>query len=72
MIPTEILLIIYNYSDINTRIQLNKAFNWNYVNVNPFKDFNVTLTGRQKSNVHYITPSWAQIMRMYFNRSIRD
>ena len=38
MLPNEILLIIYEYSDTTTRINLNLACKWNFKVVNPYKD----------------------------------
>ena len=35
-LPTELLIDIYNYSDSQTRIKLNKAFKWSYYFKNPF------------------------------------
>jgi hypothetical protein len=37
-LPNEILLIIYTFSDIQTRLKLNKAFKWSYRAANPFMD----------------------------------
>jgi hypothetical protein len=38
MLPNEILLIIYKYSDIKTRINFNRAHNWSFRYINPYKD----------------------------------
>jgi hypothetical protein len=35
MLPTELLIIIYDYSDISTRINLNRTFKWSYYFKNP-------------------------------------
>jgi hypothetical protein len=35
MIPTELLLLIYEYCDFSTRIQLNRVFGWSYRAANP-------------------------------------
>ncbi len=35
-LPTEILLIIYEFSSIQTRLNLNTAFKWSYRFANPF------------------------------------
>lgn len=37
-LPNEILLIIYTFSDSQTRLNLNKAFKWSYRAANPFMD----------------------------------
>jgi hypothetical protein len=37
-VPNEILLIIYDLCDKPDRINMNRAFNWDYKSVNPFKD----------------------------------
>jgi hypothetical protein len=34
-LPTELLMIIYDYSDTSTRIKLNTAFKWSYYFKNP-------------------------------------
>jgi hypothetical protein len=34
-LPTELLMIIYDYSDTQTRIKLNTAFKWSYYFKNP-------------------------------------
>ena len=38
MLPNELLLIIYNFSDAETKIKLNKVFEWNYRVANPFQE----------------------------------
>lgn len=35
-LPNELLLLIYKYSDTQTRLKLNKAFRWSYRYTNPF------------------------------------
>lgn len=30
MLPTELLLLIYEYCDFNARIQFNRVFDWSY------------------------------------------
>jgi hypothetical protein len=35
-LPNEILLLIYKFSNIHTRLNLNKAFGWSYRAANPF------------------------------------
>jgi len=34
-LPTELLMIIYDYSDTSTKIKLNTAFKWSYYFKNP-------------------------------------
>jgi hypothetical protein len=41
MIPTELLLLIYEYCDFSTRIQLNRIFGWSYRVVNPMMGINL-------------------------------
>lgn len=36
ILPSEIMLEIYNYSNIETRIKLNRALSWSYYTKNPF------------------------------------
>lgn len=36
ILPVELILQIYDYSDAETRIKLNKIFNWSYYDKNPF------------------------------------
>lgn len=37
-LPNELLLLIYKYSDIQTRLKLNKIFKWSYRAANPFME----------------------------------
>jgi hypothetical protein len=37
-LPTELIYIIYNYSDIATRIKLNKIFNISFYILNPLQN----------------------------------
>ncbi len=37
-LPDELKLQIYNESDFETRIKLNKEFGWNFKNANPLKE----------------------------------
>lgn len=37
-LPDEILLEIYKHCDFETRITLNRIFNWNFKTVNPYYD----------------------------------
>jgi hypothetical protein len=46
ILPNEILLDIYDYSDIQTKIKLNKVFKWSFYSKNPF--YNVDFKGTQK------------------------
>jgi hypothetical protein len=39
MLPNELLLKIYNYSDYESRIKLNKIFRWSYYYKNPYFDY---------------------------------
>jgi hypothetical protein len=34
-LPTELLMIIYDYCDTSTRIKMNRAFKWSYYFKNP-------------------------------------
>lgn len=36
LLPNEILLYIYDYSDIETKIKLNKILKWSFYSKNPF------------------------------------
>lgn len=38
MVRTEIILEIYKFCDIETRLTLNKIFKWSYKMVNPLQD----------------------------------
>jgi hypothetical protein len=38
MLPNELLIIIYKMSDTETRVKLNKVFNWNFRSINPYED----------------------------------
>lgn len=38
-IPNEILMTVYDFCDKPTRINMNRAFNWNYLCINPYKDY---------------------------------
>ena len=49
ILPVELLLKIYDYSDSETRIKLNKIFKWSYYVKNPF--YNIPI----KSNIHFRT-----------------
>jgi hypothetical protein len=46
ILPNEILLDIYDYSDIQTKIKLNKVFKWSFYSKNPFH--NLDFKGTQK------------------------
>lgn len=50
ILPNEILLEIYNYSDTETKIKLNKVFKWSFYHKNPF--YNVfKCYNNQKKNI---------------------
>jgi hypothetical protein len=36
ILPVELMLKIYDYSDTETRVKLNKVLNWSYYVKNPF------------------------------------
>lgn len=36
ILPTEIILQIYEYCDVETRIKLNSLMKWNYYDVHPY------------------------------------
>lgn len=38
MLPTELLLIIYDFSSIDTRIKLNRIFKWSFYIKNPYEN----------------------------------
>ena len=38
MIPIELILYIYNLCDKSTRININRAYDWSYKEINPYKD----------------------------------
>ena len=40
-LPTELLLMIYEFSTIITRLHMNKAFGWSYRFANPFMKYNL-------------------------------
>lgn len=46
ILPNEILLHIYDYSDTETRIKLNKIFKWSFYSKNPFH--NLDFKGNRK------------------------
>lgn len=46
LLPNEILLYIYDYSDIQTKIKLNKIFKWSFYHKNPFHNLNFKGTNR--------------------------
>lgn len=46
-LPNELLVIIYKMSDIETRIKLNKIFNWNFRSLNPYE--NIILKKKENS-----------------------
>lgn len=38
MLPNELLLQIYNYTDCETKIKLNTVFKWSYYDINPLQN----------------------------------
>ena len=48
-LPVELLLKIYDYSDSETRIKMNRIFKWSYYDKNPFHNNQI------KSNIHFRT-----------------
>lgn len=50
-LPVELLLKIYDYSDSETRIIMNRIFKWSYYVKNPFHN-----NHQIKSNIHFRTP----------------
>lgn len=44
ILPTEIILKIYEYCDVETRIKLNSLMKWDYYSVNPY---DVKIFGRK-------------------------
>jgi hypothetical protein len=67
-LPTEILLIIYGFSSIQTRLNLNTAFKWSYRFANP-------LMGKQLLPLYPIHSKMFQHKLNYeiedYNRRIR-
>jgi len=53
ILPNEILLEIYNYSDIQTKIKLNKAFKWSFYHKNPF--YNILYNQNKNKNKNIST-----------------
>lgn len=45
ILPTEILLHIYDYSNPETRIKLNRIFGWSYYVKNPFQNTDTRARG---------------------------
>ena len=54
MIPDELILNIYNFCDIPTRININRAFGWNYKLLNPYKDTDFSILLRNKKSEQFI------------------
>ena len=48
-LPVELLLKIYDYSDSETRIKMNRIFKWSYYDKNPFHNNQI------QSNIHFRT-----------------
>jgi hypothetical protein len=44
IVPTEIMLKIYDYSNAETRIKLNRILGWSYYVKNPFHNINTRAT----------------------------
>lgn len=51
IVPLELIIKIYDSSDIETRIKLNKVFKWSYYFKNPF--YNVSLINNVNTNYTY-------------------
>jgi hypothetical protein len=54
ILPMEIMVMIYDYSDIETRIKMNKIFKWSYYLKNPF--FNVLINSDLKYGSLFTKP----------------
>jgi hypothetical protein len=60
LLPDELKLHIYKNSDIETRIKLNKEFNWNFKIANPYYDykFNDYMTQFFKEDDPFESQKW--------------
>jgi hypothetical protein len=48
ILPTEIILEIYEYCDVETRIKLNSLMKWSYYSMNPYNG--VKIFGRKHNS----------------------
>lgn len=54
MIPLEIIINIYNFCNYETRININRAFNWDYSYINPYKDYSFSYSHKKDALVYLI------------------
>jgi len=54
LLPNELLIIIYKMSDIQTRVKLNRVFNWNFRCMNPYQDILLKSKNYYKSRTQTI------------------
>lgn len=52
-LPNELILIIYNYSDIDTNININKIMNWRFNVKNPFRQEKIPYISKTLKNRTY-------------------
>ncbi len=67
-LPIELILIIYDFCDKPTRININKAYKWNYKYVNPFKEFSFINKNAYITNYIYY-PTF--LMTVYVYHEVR-
>lgn len=39
ILPNKLLIMIYKFSDNHTRLNMNKAFEWSFKEMNPFEEY---------------------------------
>jgi hypothetical protein len=59
ILPVELLLKIYDYSDSETRIKMNRIFKWSYYVKNPFHNIQIT------NNLHFRTLVMGTVFTKY-------
>jgi hypothetical protein len=57
VLPNELLIMIYKFSDNHTRLNMNKAFGWSFKEMNPFEEYRGYLAERKVYKM-YIDSNW--------------
>jgi hypothetical protein len=69
VLPNELLIMIYKFSDNHTRLNMNKGFGWSFKEMNPFEEYRGYLNQRKVYKI-YIDSNWNECVFMkYLPRS---
>lgn len=72
VLPYEILIIIYNFSDYETRININRAYKLSYKVLNPYKDYSFLYNDKKNALFVLVTSIFQKNHFGAFFRPLRN